>query len=180
MKRPTRILGWFPADPGNYVAADRPRSHPIDRIILHVTQGSFAGTLSWFGDPDSGVSAHYTIRASDGAVAQSVRERDIAHHAGNPSYNETSIGVEHEGYVDDPALFTEAMLLSSTKLTAYLAHKYGIPADRRHIIGHVEVPHPDDPDRFGGANGHTDPGPYLDWERYMHQVSAHLLVIGGG
>lgn len=180
MKGPTRFLGWFPADPKNYVAADRPRSHPIDRIILHVTQGSFAGTLSWFGSPASGVSAHYTIRASDGAVAQSVREKDIARHAGNPSYNETSIGIEHEGYVHDPALFTEAMCLSSTRLTAYLAHKYGIPADRLHITGHDEVPHPDDPNTLGGRNRHRDPGPYLDRERYVHQVRTHLLVIGGG
>ncbi|MDQ4129054.1 MAG: N-acetylmuramoyl-L-alanine amidase [Actinomycetota bacterium] len=179
MNQPTRILGLFPADPGNYVAADRPRSHLIDRIILHITQGSFAGTLGWFGSPDSGVSAHYTIRASDGAIAQSVREQDIARHAGNSTYNEASIGVEHEGFVDDPALFTNAMFLSSTRLTAYLAHKYGIPADRGHIIGHDEVPHPDDPNRFGGANGHRDPGPYLDWERYMHHVHAHLLVFGG-
>jgi N-acetyl-anhydromuramyl-L-alanine amidase AmpD len=128
--------GWYPASPSNYVAANRPNSEPIDTIILHVTQGSFAGTISWFSSPKSGVCTHYTIRASDGFIAQSVREKDIARHAGNWSYNQTSIGIEHEGYVENPTSFTEAMYLSSAKLVAYLARKYRIPADRQHIIGH--------------------------------------------
>src|SRR5919199_6632761 len=123
-------LGWYPANSSNYVAANRPNSEPIDTIILHVTQGSFAGTVSWFSSPKSGVCTHYTIRASDGFIAQSVREKDIARHAGNWSYNQTSIGIEHEGYFNDPSWFTDAMFRSSAQLAAYLANKYQIPIDR--------------------------------------------------
>ena len=67
--------------------ASRPASNPTNKIIVHVTQGSWAGAINWFEDPKAQVSAHYTVRSSGGAVGQSVREKDIAWHAGNWSYN---------------------------------------------------------------------------------------------
>lgn len=80
----------YPASSRNYSVASRPASNPINKIIVHVTQGSWAGAINWFEDPIAQVSAHYTVRSSDGAVGQSVREKDIAWHAGNWSYNQTS------------------------------------------------------------------------------------------
>jgi N-acetyl-anhydromuramyl-L-alanine amidase AmpD len=52
------------------------------------------------------------------------------------------------------------MYASSARLTAGICGRYGIPVDRRHIIGHVEVPGTD----------HTDPGPHWDWDRYIRLV----------
>lgn len=167
-------LGWYPASPTNYVVAHRPGSNPITMAIIHVAQGSFTGVINWFQNPSANVSSHYIVRSSDGFIAQAVREKDIARHAGNPSYNQTSIGIEHEGYVDDPTSFTDAMYRSSAKLTASLAHKYGIPVDRRHIIGHDEVPNPRKPGQYGGVSGHRDPGPHFDWEKYMGYIYAFL------
>ena len=152
---------WYGASPYNYTAADRPSTDRIDKIIVHVTQGSWSGAISWFQDSRAQASAHYTVRSSDGSIGQSVREKDIAWHAGNWPYNQTSIGIEHEGYVSDPKWFTDAMYRSSAKLSAYLAKKYGIPIDRSHIIGHVEVPYP---------NTHYDPGSYWDWDKYVSYV----------
>ncbi len=86
------------------------------------------------------MSAHYVVRSADGHIAQCVRERDIAWHAGNWDYNTRSIGIEHEGWVDKPAYFTDAMYEESAKLTAAICTKYGIPKDRAHIIAHYEVP----------------------------------------
>ena len=77
----------YPASSRNYSVASRPASNPINKIIVHVTQGSWAGAINWFEDPKAQVSAHYTVRSSGGAVGQSVREKDIAWHAGNWSYN---------------------------------------------------------------------------------------------
>jgi hypothetical protein len=37
---------------------------------------------------------------------------------------------------------TDAMYRSSAQLSAYLAIKYLIPIDRKHFIGHNEVPDP--------------------------------------
>jgi N-acetyl-anhydromuramyl-L-alanine amidase AmpD len=173
----------YPAAPSNYSVASRPASNPINKIIVHVTQGSWAGTINRFQDSRSQVSAHYTVRSSDGAVGQPVREKDSAWHAGNWSYNHTSIGIEHEGLVDESKWFTEVMYRSSAQLTAYLCNKYGVPRARSHVIGHNEVPDPYDPDRYGGVVPHTDPGGYWDWSKYIGYVehytgtSAPILTL---
>lgn len=154
---------WYGAHGNNYTNASRPGSNPINKIVIHVVQGSWSSAINWFKDSRAGVSAHYTVRSSDGFIGQSVREADIGYHAGNWSYNQTSIGIEHEGYVSDSRWFTEAMYRSSAKLSAYLCKKYKIPIDRNHIIGHNEVP---------GAT-HTDPGRYWNWTKYMNLVRSY-------
>ncbi len=160
---------FYGAHPYNYTAANRPYSNRIDKIVIHVAQGSWSGTINWFQNPNAGASAHYTVRSSDGFVGQSVRERHIAWHAGYWPYNQTSIGIEHEGYISNPGWFTDAMYRSSAKLTAYLCRKYAIPVSRYRIIGHNEVP-----GCSGGGGGgvgcHTDPGGYWNWSKYMSYV----------
>ncbi|GII00825.1 golvesin C-terminal-like domain-containing protein [Planobispora takensis] len=152
---------WVAARSSNYTAANRPASRKIDRVIIHVTQGSYAGAISWFQNPSAKVSAHYVIKSSNGAVTQMVRHKDVAWHAGNRDYNHRSIGIEHEGYVSNAAWFTDAMYRSSAALTRHLCDKYGIPKDRAHIIGHYQVP---------GAT-HTDPGPKWNWTTFMKYVT---------
>lgn len=154
---------WVPAATANFSDANRPDSNSIDKIVIHVTQGSFEGSLDWFQNPAAQVSAHYTVKSSNGEVAQSVREADIAWHAGNWEYNQTSVGIEHEGYVDEAEWFTDEMYESSAKLTADIARRYDIPLDRDHVIGHNEVP---------GAT-HTDPGDHWDWDKYMGLVKSY-------
>ena len=116
------------------------RSAVIDRVVVHVTQGSYAGTISWFQNPASQVSAHYVVRSSDGAVTQMVREKDIGWHAGNWTINTQSIGIEHEGFVQQDGWYTEAMYQSSAAIVRSVTAKYNIPRDRAHIIAHSEVP----------------------------------------
>lgn len=152
---------WDPAHSSNYTVANRESSHPINYIIIHVTQGSYAGAISWFKNSSSNVSAHYVIRSSDGQITQMVREKDIAWHAGNWTYNTQSIGIEHEGWVSNCTWFTDAMYRASAALTRNIANKYGIPKDRNHIIGHNQVP---------GAT-HTDPGSCWNWTYYMSLVN---------
>lgn len=151
-----------PASTSNYAASSRPTAYPLDYVIIHVTQESYSKTVAIFQNPEKQVSAHYLVRSTDGRVAQCVRERDIAWHAGNWDYNTRSIGIEHEGWVDQPAYFTNALYEKSAKLTAAICTKYGIPKDRAHIIGHYEVPGTD----------HTDPGPNWDWTRYLRLVNS--------
>ncbi|AEW95021.1 MULTISPECIES: N-acetylmuramoyl-L-alanine amidase [Streptomycetaceae] len=153
---------WRPASTANYTAADRPHSHPIDLVVVHVTQETFDNTIRVFQDPAHAATAHYVVRSADGRVAQCVRERDIAWHAGNWAYNTRSVGIEHEGWVDRPEFFTDAMYRASAALTAGVCARYGIPRDRDHIIGHSQVPGTD----------HTDPGPGWDWARYLRLVNS--------
>jgi N-acetyl-anhydromuramyl-L-alanine amidase AmpD len=150
---------WVPASPANYRRANRPDDYPIDRVVVHVTQGGYDSAVKVFQDPAHGAAAHYIVR-QDGRVTQLVRELDVAFHAGNRDYNERSVGIEHEGFVTRAASFTDAMYTASARLAAAICGRYGIPVDREHIIGHVEVPGTD----------HTDPGPYWDWERYLKKI----------
>lgn len=101
------------------------------------------------------------VRSGDGLVAQCVRERNIGWHAGNWDYNTRSIGIEHEGWVDQPSYFTHAMYERSARLTADICDRYGLTKDRAHIIGHHEVP----------GSDHTDPGVNWDWVRYIRLVN---------
>lgn len=151
----------LPATTANYTAANRPTTYPVDYVVIHVTQEYWADAVAIFQDPARAVSSHYVVRSSDGHIAQCVREHDVAWHAGNWDYNTRSIGIEHEGWVDRPEYFTDAMYEASAKLTATVCAKYGIPTDRNHILGHSEVP---------GAD-HTDPGSNWDWTRYIRLVN---------
>ena len=150
---------WSPAYSGNYLVANRPTSSAISYVIIHTTQGSYAGTINWFKNSASNVSAHYVIRSSDGQITQMVREKDIAYHV--RSYNTSSVGIEHEGFVDNPAWYTDAMYRASAALTRNICLKYGLPLTRNSIKGHSEMPN----------NTHTDPGPNWDWTRYMQLVT---------
>ncbi|MYU21095.1 peptidoglycan recognition family protein [Streptomyces sp. SID8352] len=150
---------WVAASEANWRRADRPGDYRVDRVVVHVTQGSLASAVRAFQDPGHRAAAHYVV-GRDGRVTQMIRELDVAYHAGNREYNERSVGIEHEGFVDRPQDFTDAMYTASAELTAGICARYGIPVDRAHIIGHAEVP---------GAD-HTDPGPHWDWDRYLRLV----------
>ena len=158
---------WYGNHGGNRTNANRgaPR---IDRIVIHVAQGSYSGTLNWFNDPSSSSSAHYTVSSKGGNVGQSVKEEDIAWHAGWWNTNKTSIGIEHGGYIGNEGYFKDAMYEPSARLTAYLCRKYNIPVKRRYIIGHHEVPGCSG--GGGGVSCHVDPGQHWEWGRYMDLV----------
>jgi N-acetyl-anhydromuramyl-L-alanine amidase AmpD len=102
--------------------------------------------------PDSVVSTHYVMRSVDGEVTQMVLDKDRAYHVG--SSNRYALGIEHEGFVDDPGKwYTWATYSSSALLTRWLTIKHDIPVDRDHIVGHVELPN----------QTHTDPGGGWNW-----------------
>lgn len=163
---------WIPApyeefgdnDYGNHDLGDRPARQSIKYIVIHDTEGAWDGVLNLVQDPTY-VSWNYTLRSTDGHIAQHVKAKDVAWHAGNWYVNAKSIGLEHEGFLANPdAWYTEAMYRSSARLVTYLSSKYGIPLDRQHILGHDNVPGPTT-STIGGM--HTDPGPYWDWRHYF-------------
>lgn len=151
---------WNAAHSGNQTVANRPTSNPINYIVVHLMQGYYNGTISWFKNDASNVSAHYVIRSSDGQITQMVRNKDIAWHAGNWTYNQQSIGIEHEGFFDDPSWLTQAMYRSSADLVRWNALRYNIPRTRTRIIEHREVP--------GATTG--CPGNNWNWTKFMEMV----------
>ncbi|KPI20953.1 N-acetylmuramyl-L-alanine amidase, negative regulator of AmpC, AmpD [Actinobacteria bacterium OK074] len=175
---------WIPApyeqfgdnDYGNHDLGDRPASERIRYIVVHDTEGAWDGVLNLVQDPTY-VSWNYTIRSTDGLIAQHVKAKDVAWHAGNWYINQSSIGIEHEGFLASPdAWYTEAMYRSSARLVKYLAKKYGIPLDRQHILGHDNVPGPTTAYIPGM---HTDPGPYWDWAHYFELLDRPFHATAG-
>ncbi|GLI07659.1 hypothetical protein YDYSG_36890 [Paenibacillus tyrfis] len=152
---------WKAAHPTNYATGNRGRG-TITHLVIHVMQGTYAGSISWAQQKHDGPSAaHYYVRSSDGEITQMVKDKNIAYHA--RSANSYTIGIEHEGYVSDPKKwFTSTMYNQSAKLAALMCYTYGIPVDRSHIKGHSEYPN----------QTHTDPGSGWDWTTYMRYVKA--------
>jgi MYXO-CTERM domain-containing protein len=134
-------------------------------IIIHQQDGIYEGTISWFQYAGSNVSTHYVMRSFDGEITQMVEHADMAQHIGG--WNPMSFGIEHEGYIDEPGWYTWETYVASAQLVRWLCDHYDIPADRDHVVGHVEVP---------GAS-HTDPG-YL-WNYDMHMALVRDVVPQG-
>ena len=167
-----RQKGPNPSDYVNHDLANRPASPEITGIVIHNTEGSYASTIASVQDPTRAVSWQYTLRSSDGHIAQHVLAKDIAWQAGNWYVNSHSIGLEHEGFAASGAeWFSEPMYRASARLVKYLAAKYDIPIDRQHVYGHDQVPGTI-PQTV--ATMHWDPGPYWDWEHYFTLLGAPL------
>lgn len=169
-----------PADPdntanyGNHDIADRagPGGPKLQYIVIHDTEGSYASSVRLVQDPTY-LAWNYTIRSSDGHIAQHLDAKDVGWHAGNWYVNMHAIGIEHEGFAGTAGWYTESMYQTSAALVKHLAGKYGIPLDRAHIIGHDQVPGT----LLGNTKSvHWDPGPYWDWDHYFELLGA---PIGG-
>ncbi len=183
---------WDPAPECNW----EPRTKEVSAVVIHYTEGSYAGCISWFKNCDAEVSAHYVIRSVDGQVTQMVREKDKAWHA--RSANGYTIGIEHEAYGNIWEFFTEAMYQSSANLVRSICSRYDtIKGYRTHdrdtldngfcinnglynlggegaciqIRGHQHYP----------DQSHTDPGPYWDWNYYYKLINegAPVTVMEG-
>ena len=150
-------IDYVPAARSNY---DVGRTMAITQIVIHETGGTWFSAVNWFQNPRSRVSAHYLVKAWGGGILQFVAESDTAFQA--RVANPYSIGIEHEFDPRHGVWHTDAQYRSSALLVCAIARRYGIPADRAHIIGHNEVPGTD----------HSDPGPTWNWTYYMSLVRA--------
>lgn len=164
--------------------------------VIHDMEGYYLSTISFFqrecqnvksdGTCGGRASAHYCVNglkdnssdAERGEVTQMVREAYYSWHA--VCWNTHSVGTEHEGFVSNPAWYTEEMYRASAALQRHLADKFGFAKDRNHIVGHDEKKNAAwvsyasanlgiDPT----CNSHTDPGVNWNWSHFME------LIIGG-
>lgn len=167
--RPNGTTGY-----GNHDISNRPLSQDIDYIVIHDTEETYDNTLRLVQDPTY-VSWQYTLRSADGHIAQHVRSKDVAWHAGNWYVNAKSIGLEHEGFAAQGTWYTEAMYRTSARLVRHLADRFDIPLDRQHILGHDNV---QGPTSASVAGMHWDPGPYWDWSHYFELLGAPFRRTG--
>ncbi len=173
--------GGNPENYGDYDIARRPHDLKINSIVIHDTEESYADTIATFQDPASYVSANYVIQSSTGDITEMVRPQNVAWAVGDWYYNTHSISIEHEGFAAQGSVwYTQAMYQASAELVRYLAHRFGVPLNREHIIGHDNVPGPTDADT---AAQHWDPGPFWNWTYYMsllHGVSQQKELAAAG
>ena len=173
---------WDPAPECNWES----RTKDVSAVVIHYTEGSYAGCISWFKNCDASVSAHYVIRSADGQITQMVLEKDKAWHA--RTANGYTIGIEHEAYGNVWEFFTEEMYRSSADLVRSICSRYETIDNRRThdrdtldngvcvnnglynlggegacvaIKGHQHYP----------DQSHTDPGPYWDWNYYYKLIN---------
>ncbi len=149
----------------------------VSAVTIHTVQGSYAGCISWFQNCNAGVSAHYVVRSSDGQITQMVLESNKAWHVG--SENPYTIGIEHEGYIDDASWYTTAMYNASSDLVRDITNSgYGINPLRTFFISPAQVYN----ETLGGCikikghknfpnQSHTDPGVNWDWERFYRLIN---------
>lgn len=148
----------------------------ITHIVVHTMSGSFVGTLAWFKNLKSQVSAHYCVSKA-GEVVQMVQDEDTAWHVCRA--NPFTIGIELEDMtvskdprtgktvqktaLSDPNWYTASELDALVELVASLMKKHEVPLAR--VVGH------NDPFLKGYGNNHQDPGPYFPWARFRQLVT---------
>ena len=148
----------------------------VRAVVLHIAEGSSAAVDSWFASPASKVSAHFLV-GRDGSLRQYVSVHDVAWHAGRvqePTWapaiegarpNLITVGIEHEG--SGVAPWTEAQLLTSSILSAWLCRRFGLTPTADDFPMHREI-----------FSGKTCPGPWFDRDAYLARVAAVLAVFG--
>ena len=145
----------------------------ISMIVIHTTDtpgATFDQIIRSNTRDRTYVGAHYWVRSSDGHVVQMIRDLDLVGHAGHRETNRISIGIELEAMSTDGSGLSDALYQSTATLVQHLVEKYRIPLDRRHIIGHVEVPGCRKTPSLGGESCNPDPGAAWDWARFMSLV----------
>jgi hypothetical protein len=95
----------------------------IRLVVVHDTEGSYAGAVSWFTQTRSQVSAHLVMREDGGEVTQMVPLSEKGWHVCNA--NPYSIGIEGAGV--EAQGFSDAWWRGMATIVAWLLHRYGLP-----------------------------------------------------
>lgn len=161
--------------------------HDPKAICLHITAGSGASALSWLTSPASQASANY-VNMEDGTVHELVPPTESAWANGavnkpnlsNPivaatlaagrNMNTATISIENAGQTSGGkgGSLSAAQVRSLIALCAWLCQRFGIPADRDHIIPHAYV---------DSVNRPYCPGfSEAEWSSWVGQIAA--LVNG--
>ena len=158
----------------------------IKYIVIHYTGalGDAKANCNYFAGGNRNASAHYFV-GYDGAIWQSVEDKNVAWHCGAKSYkhaecrNANSIGIEmcvrkkstaSMGATDKDWYFESATVEAAAELTRYLMEKYNVPAS--HVIRHYDV------------TGKICPNPYVyntmahTWDEFKQLISGTASAGG--
>ncbi len=142
---------------------ERPQGTVINSIIIHYTgMQACEDALNRLCDPESKVSAHYTIDL-DGTIYKHIDPSIRAWHAGVSewgdlsNFNDFSIGIElvNRGHAHGYHAFPAAQIDALIDLMKSLYNDY--PIDPKLVLGHSDIA----PDRK------QDPGELFPWNRLI-------------
>lgn len=151
-----RSAEWIPAHKSNYRPGRPWRTKPV-AVIIHIMEGTMHGSIAWFQNPVSRVSAHFLV-AKNGRVVQMVRFGDTAYHARwnkgtskllatrlpGVDVNSLTVGIENEGKSGDA--LTASQVQANAWIAAVAARRFGFPLSNETVIGHSAI---DTVDRLG-------------------------------
>lgn len=128
MARWPDVAPWAGPAADNFGDGDRIEREPTDRmsghrgLVLHIAEGSYAGTISWERNSSSDVSSHF-VGAKDGRRAQMVDTDDRPWTQGTG--NNEWLSVEFEGYAGQP--LTDPQIEFAAAILAKTHQVYGVP-----------------------------------------------------
>ncbi len=139
--------------------------------VLHATHGrgktleaEFQGTLSWFANPASQVSAHVVI-AADGTLAIVVPANVKAWHA--KAFNTTFLGIEF--CKRDPSLYADVLTEAQYKTAAWWlverSREYGFTLSDHTLPQHRDI----QSDKIDIGEG-FDRAVLMDWIKAFQEV----------
>lgn len=143
------------------------RTARVDLVVLHDTEGSYAGAIDWFARPSSKVSAHFVIKEDGSEATQMVDLADKAWHA--CAFNSRSVGIEMAGLASKG--FGAAEWQAAANIVAFHLHHLQIPCKwARGGVGPGFCSHYD----LGKAGGgHRDPTTDAAvWAHFVELVKA--------
>ena len=143
----------------------------VDLIVVHDCEGSYAGSINWFSQAASQVSAHLVLREDGGEVTQMVDFANKAWHA--VAFNSRSVGLEMAGYAAKGYGAREWQ--EAADVVAYLLHRFNLPCRwAEHGIGSGFCSHYD----LGTAGGgHRDPTTdSAVWANFCRLIAASYLL----
>jgi hypothetical protein len=165
-------------------AADVGPDRTLDKItwfVVHDTEGGMGGDEYVLTSADAPVESCHALIAPDGTLVFTLELTKTAWTPGNDYVAQRSINVElsgfqSKGYTDAQYKSLAAFFVWCLKQGCSIPATYVAKSGTAGIIGHQDVPNPNQPGKFGGASGHTDPGPLFDWNKFIR----YIKEAGGG
>lgn len=136
---------------------------PVNLIVLHDTEGGYEGSVSWFKNPHSQVSAHVVVKEDGSEATQMVPYSKKAWHCA--AFNSRSIGIELAGYFNHES---DKQLRVAARIVAFFLHKYKLPA---HAVGQSGAGYTRHRDLGAAGGGHHDPFDDAVWKKFQGYVS---------
>ena len=140
-------------------------------MVIHDTEGSYEGSVSWFANPKSQVSAHYVIKEDGTEATQMVHIADKAWAC--CYFNSRSINYEMAGFAAKG--YSSALWEASANIVAFHLHQLQIPL--RWARGGVGPGFCSHYDLGASGGGHSDPTTNASvWNSFVSLVESKYNI----